>query len=385
MENIIDVNLCCGCHACFNVCPTNAITMFSNDKGFLVPKIDQKKCINCKKCQKVCPILHTDKVEFNLISYCCINKNETQRLKSSSGGIFVLIAEKVIEMNGVVYGAAYDKNYSVHHIMVKDKKNLDLLMGSKYTQSEIGDIYLDVKKNLEKDIPVLFSGTPCQIVGLKNYLSKTYDNLYTVDFICHGVPSPLVWKKYLEYRENIDMKKPVSISFRDKTYGWNKFSLKFTYKDDVYINDLTQDEYLQSFLKNVSLRDSCFHCSFKGNERSSDITLADYWGVENIHFDMYDDKGTSLVILNSKYGVEMFSLIKDNINFCETNLDEAIKYNLSYLNSCSPDKKRLLFFKNLKDVPFNELVHKYTTKKTKFDSFKETMAYLLDKYSRFSK
>lgn len=353
---------CCGCHACYNICPKNAIEMIEDEKGFKYPKINKEKCIECNLCIKVCPIINKKVMENNIMAYACYNKNEEELKHSSSGGMFILLAKEILKRNGVVFGAYLDKNYNVQHGYIENKKDIKIFMGSKYVQSNIGETYRNVKYFLEKERYVLYTGTPCQIEGLKTYLGKDYDKLYTQDIICHGVPSPLVWEKYKEYRKNMDKNNPIKINFRDKNNGWNDFSMSFIYKNDKYIASHNDDLFMNAFLKNTILRDSCYKCNFKNKYRISDITLADYWGVNEVEPQMMNDSGVSLVLVNSSKGRELFRLIKNNIIYKETNLDEAIKYNPSFSNSSKMDKNRDKFFKNINKIDFAELVKKYTSK-----------------------
>lgn len=212
---------CCGCQACYNICPKNAIEMVADEKGFKYPKVNKDKCINCGLCEKVCPILNKKTIENEPKVYACYNKNDEIRMKSSSGGIFTLIAEEIIKRDGVVCGAAFDEQYGLSHQFVESIEDLEKLRTSKYFQSSIEDTYRKTKEYLLNGRYVLFTGTPCQIEGLLSYLGKQYDKLYTQDIICHGVPSPKVWRKYVDYRLSIDKKIPQSINFRDKKQqGW---------------------------------------------------------------------------------------------------------------------------------------------------------------------
>lgn len=362
MIDIKNKEKCSGCHACYSVCPTKAIKMVEDEKGFKYPVVDQSKCVNCRLCEKVCPIINKKIVNNELKAYSCYNKNDDIRSKSSSGGIFTLLASKILEKNGVVFGASFTNEFMVEHIYVEKEEELYKLRGSKYLQSIIGDSYKQVKKFLEEGRYVLFTGTPCQVEGLMAYLNKKYEKLFTQDIICHGVPSPKVWKRYLEYRKIEDAEEPLEINFRNKDNGWKNYNLKFRYKEHEYKNNQSMDKYMQAFLKNVSLRESCYNCSFKKINRLSDITLADFWGIEKINPEMFDDKGTSLVIVNNEKGKELFKEIQNEVVKEEVNLNEAIKYNPSMITSSKPDKNREEFFENLEKMDFNELVNKYTEK-----------------------
>lgn len=363
MDKIIEYEQCCGCHACYNICPKHAIKMVEDDKGFKYPKIDKAKCINCELCKKVCPVLKNINTKNNIKSYACYNLNNKERMNSSSGGIFILLAKEILKKDGVVFGAYLNDKFKVEHTMITDEKDLYKLMGSKYVQSTIGYIYKEVKEKLQQDKYVLFTGTPCQIEGLKSYLMKDYDKLYTQDIICHGVPSPLVWEKYKKYREKVDKNKPIKISFRNKDDGWTLFNMKFSYRKSYYKKNQNEDLFMQAFLKNTILRDSCYNCHFKKINRISDITLADYWGIQNVHPELNDNKGTSVLIVNSKKGEELFNQIKDKIKFVETDIKKIIEYNPALIESAKMDKNRKLFFENLDNIEFDELVKKYTYKR----------------------
>lgn len=348
---------CCGCSACANICPTGAIEMLEDEKGFKYPKVNIEKCINCKLCEKVCPIISAKpEEEKNLKIIAGYNKNIEERINSSSGGIFALVAQEILNRNGIVFGAAFDDSFNVYHTYVETKKELSKLMGSKYVQSDIKKTYKKVKEFLQKDRYVLFTGTPCQIEGLISYLQKDYNKLYTQDIICHGVPSPYVWNKYKEYREKKDRATPKLISFRNKDNGWNKYNLKFKYLDSQYCKNKNKDLYMQSFLRNTILRDSCYQCHFKKMYRISDITLADYWGIKQDIPKLYDNKGASIIIINSEKGKELFDSIKEKIIWQEIELKKVIKSNNAYISSACKDTKREIFFNNIDKLDFKKNV-----------------------------
>lgn len=363
MIEIIDKTKCCGCHACYNVCPKTAIEMAVDEKGFKYPRIDETKCIGCNLCEKVCPILNKKEVVNEPVSYACYNKNEVVRKDSSSGGIFTLLAEKILEKNGIIYGASFNNEWLVEHIRIDNKNDLYKLRTSKYLQSSINDTYKQAKKDLDENRLVLFTGTPCQVNGFISYLNgKQYDNLYTQDIICHGVPSPKVWKKYLNYREKLDGQHPMRINFRQKDDGWNLFALLLQYSNNAYKTNHDDDLFMQAFLRNACLRDSCYNCSFKSKNRQTDITLADFWGVENIVPQFNDDKGTSLVIVNTKKGQKLFDDIKDHMIYQESDFEESLRPNPSMYKSVAKPKNQEYFFANLNKLDFDELVEKYTIK-----------------------
>lgn len=361
MIEIKDKTRCMGCHACYNRCPVQAIEMVEDEKGFKYPQVNKEKCINCGLCERVCPILNQRKVENTPKAYAVKNKNEEVREKSSSGGMFSLLAEKVLQDGGVVFGVAFDENWQLKHIYVENIEDLQIFRGSKYLQSIVGETYSKLKDFLIEGRKVMYTGTPCQIEGLKSYLGKEYENLFTQDIICHGVPSPKVHERYLKYlRDKYKTKNIKNIIHRTKINGWKNWCVNIKFDNSEYIKAHEQDPYMQAFLRNTSLRESCYNCQFKKKHRISDITLADFWGIENVAPEMDDDRGTSLVIINSEKGKKIFEQIKDKINYKQVDFEEAIRYNPSMTTSVKPDPNREKFFDNLDKMPFDELVKKYT-------------------------
>lgn len=365
MIEIIKKQDCSGCHACYNVCPVNCITMIGDKEGFLYPKVDDTKCINCGLCEKVCPILNKEKIQNEPHAYACLNKDERIRMESSSGGIFTLLAEQVIDDGGVVFGAIFYKKFAVIHSYVESKEELSKLRGSKYVQSIIGNTYKQAKGFLTQGRKVLFTGTPCQIGGLKSYLGQFYGNLICIDIVCHGVPSPDVWHKYVEYREEKAGFSTQRIAFRRKDEGWKRYSVSFLFKNNTeYRQTHDKDLYMKSFLKNICLRPSCYECEFKSIHRKSDITLADFWGIQNVLLKMDDDKGTSLIFVNSDIGKSIIEQIRDKIICEEVDISEAVKYNLAVVKSATYNSKRIDFLNDLNTYSFDKLVKKYCADKS---------------------
>ena len=356
IKNKVD---CCGCHSCYNICPTQAIKMQADEYGFKYPIVDQNKCINCGLCEKVCPIINKITRDNKPEAYAIINKDEDVRKKSSSGGVFTLIAERIIEKGGVVFGASFDEKFIVKHIKVENNDGLQKLRGSKYVQCDINKTYTEAKEILETGRTVLFTGTPCQINGLYSFLNKNYDNLYTQDIICHGVPSPKVWKNYLGYRNKIDKQVPIKINFRQKDNGWKEFAMSFKYAKKTYLKDHGEDLYMKAFLSNLSLRDSCYECNFKDKKRISDITLGDFWGINNILPDMNDNRGISLVIINSEKGKELLENISNKIIKKQVDFEESIKYNSAMIHSVPLNKNREKFLRKIDSKNFSILCFKY--------------------------
>lgn len=355
MINITDKKDCIGCYACANACPKNCIDMISDYEGFKYPHIDKDRCIECNLCEKVCPIIHPKTVNNNPFAIACYNKNETIRKASSSGGIFSLLAEEVIKNNGIVFGARFDENFNVIHDYTNSIEGLNKFRGSKYVQSTIGNTYKQVKEFLREGKIVLFSGTPCQIGGLKRYLQNDYENLICLDLICHGVPSSKAWNKYKEYMSG--GKKIEHINFRNKTYGWESYSVSFKFQNGSEIlSKGSEDKYIRGFIGDIYLRPSCHDCKFKTLNRESDITLADFWGADKLLTDMNDNKGTSLIFINSEKGERIFKNISENIVMKEVDINEAVKYNLSAIKPSYCNPRRNYFFKRIDKQNFEKLV-----------------------------
>lgn len=360
MIKILEKKECCGCGACVSVCPQKCIEFTEDNEGFLYPKVDQKKCINCGLCEKSCPILN--KKEINLESekaYVVYAKDEQIRKKSSSGGIFSLLAEQILNEGGVVFGASFDQDFSVKHIPIFESSDLDLIRGSKYLQSRTENTYAQVKELLESGRIVLYSGVACQIAGLHSFLKKDYDNLYSVDVLCHGVPSPKLWKKYLKEQERNYGGNLKCATFRDKKYGWKHYSVLLTFENEkMYQRKQQEDDFMRLFLKNICLRPSCHDCKFKSLNRPSDITLGDCWGINKLMPEMDDDKGTSVVLIHSGNGEKLFENVKDSMIFKENEVDEILPKSADSRKSVLMHKNRTKFFKKLnrKDIRIKSLV-----------------------------
>lgn len=369
MKIFEDKQLCCGCSACANICPRGCIVMQEDCEGFTYPVRNSEKCIECGLCEKVCPILSRDtKVnmldteQFTKQGYAAINLDEKNRLDSSSGGVFTEIAKFVINTGGVVCGAVLDSDCKgVHHRIIKNINELYLLRGSKYVQSDMGNTYRDIKSILIQGITVLFSGVPCQISGLKSYLGRNFNNLWCVDVICHGVPSPALWRYYVTTMEKSHRMQIENVNFRQKRVNRNEYGryLSSTSKKRVYVSK-GYDSFWQFFLKDICLRPSCYKCKFKGFTHDADITLGDFWGVKEYVADFNDGKGASIVLLHTKKGEDIFNSIKKQLKYVAVDyVDVFSKHNDAMLTSVSMPKARLSFFTDMQNMSFKSLCDKY--------------------------
>lgn len=348
---------CCGCYACYNACPLKCIVMKKNEEGFYYPYVDKEKCIQCRKCENVCPMEMQMENGFEKQVFAAYALDELERKKSSSGAVFPLLAEYVLQKGGFVFGAAFNQEFGVEHQCIDDKSELEILRGTKYVQSQIKDSYRDVKEKLDDGKWVLFTGTPCQVAGLSKYLGKNYENLLTQDIICHGVPAPGVWEDFLKCRIEEKKSEIRSISFRDKEESWENYSLKIEYVNgDVYRKSRRTDLYLLGFLDDIYLRKPCYDCKFKGDNRTSDFTLGDFWGIENIFPDMCDDKGVSVVIVNTPKGKDVLETIQEKLHMKEVDSKTISLYNPSYDTSVSEPNGRKQFYKYYGNKNFDKLV-----------------------------
>lgn len=382
---------CCGCSACEQACPKRCITLLPDEEGFWYPKVDHQSCIECHLCEKVCPVINQQDERTPLEVYAAYNQEEQIRAKSSSGGIFTLVAENVIKSGGIVFGVRFDYNWNVVFSYTDSLEGLDSFRGSKYVQAELGNAFLEVEQFLKQGKTVLFTGTPCQIAGLRSYLHHDYDNLLLMDLICEGVPSPKVWKRYLTEEVSRLCKEVYhicendvaikSISFRNKSAGWKQFAFALTLEDKQAKRDLApyinrDSAYLQAMFHYLDLRPICYECPFKSCKSHSDITIADYWGIHALHPEMDDDKGTSMVYLNTLRGKTFFPL--DKTSYLKTNYEEVFGIN-NIITSVRKHPHRDDFFTKVdKSKSIIKLLNHYTFPPTK-ELVKKILEILLPK------
>lgn len=339
MVEIKDKEDCCGCSACYSICPKSCIRMVEDQEGCLYPVVDKDACIGCSLCENVCPVTHPRESRHPIESYAAIHEDESIRLQSSSGGVFSALADWIIDRGGVVFGARFDEKWDVCHDWTNSRDGLQFFRGSKYVQSRIGTCYKQVKSFLMDNRWVLFTGTSCQIAGLKAFLKNDYDKLLTVDVICHGAPAPKAWRDYLkEIGSGLSL-----VSFRSKNEGWTNYHFLFEKQDGVVSDQVFHKNiYMKGFLSNLYLRPSCSSCHFKSGRCQSDITLGDYWGIQNIHPEINDDKGVSAVIL---YTEKASRIIKElPLKLVKTNIDSISSSNPAYFKPCAAHPKRKFFF-----------------------------------------
>jgi len=368
MIQIKDKRNCCGCNACADACHVGAITFHTDNEGFWYPVTDEKTCDNCHLCEKVCPVINIDKLKQNDFEqpkvYGCYHNDIVIRFDSTSGGIFSALAQEMYRQKGYVGGAIYTDTFDVINFISNDKKDLKHLRSSKYLQSNAEGLYRRIKELLVSAEKVLVCGSPCQMAALRSYLHKDYDNLIIVDFVCRATNSPKVFHKYLESLETRYGAKIVAIKDKNKDHGWHSLARKITFDNEqVYYGESHVDDYRRGYHMNVYERPSCYDCKFKGFPRMSDITLADFWGLQKIDPAMDKDLGTSLVLVNSKKGEAFFEKIKSKLVIKEYTLEQALSGNrfpimggpMEYPKGINREE----FFMALDEMPFDQCAAKY--------------------------
>lgn len=365
--HICDKAACTGCGACMNICPKNCIEIKNNKEGFKIPIIDEEKCIQCRLCVSHCPQNGSIRLKRHRepLVYAAYSKNTVQMLNSTSGGIFPLLAAQIIKEGGTVYGTCFTSGFEAEFKRIDTIESLTDLQGSKYVQSSVGLMYRNAKQDLEQGKKVLFSGTPCQIGGLYSFLEKDYDNLYTIDIVCRGVPSGKVLKEYISYCEKRENSELDYISFRHKEKKWQPMSfgtrmhLRFR-NGNKYSKKPSKDLYYKTFLANIGMMESCYQCHFNGFPRVADITLGDFLGLGSLEkCKLYNPNGISQVLLNSNKGSSLYDICAKKIQAEKRTLNECCYFNLNLWLASKRNPNRERFFCELDKNGAEAAIKKY--------------------------
>lgn len=361
MVNITDKTQCTGCTACASVCTHKAISMQFDEYGHSYPNVDASACTDCGLCEKVCPLLHNDCILYDqrieqLPVYAIYNNDNEVRKQSTSGGVFTLLAEYVINKGGIVYAARFDEKYHILHDSFSSMDEIAPFRGSKYAQSDLNDTFRKIKTDL-KNRDVLFVGTPCQVAGLKSYLIKDYENLYTCDFVCMGISSPVIWEEYLDAFWNRNTIK--KIFFKDKRKGWHQWQMLVEDDEGEHLIKGIMDPFFNGYLTHRTYRPSCLKCSFRTCERVSDFTIADCWGIDKYKPEFDDNKGCTTIILQSEKAKGVFEDIKKKANVMPYPIEMVLEHNPYIRKKISSDQNREAFYKFRKFKGYKAAAIKY--------------------------
>lgn len=349
MITLAPKNLCCGCTACAAVCPHHCIQLTKDDEGFLYPHINHDLCVSCGRCEEICPTIRPQEMHEPADSYAAVHTDAAIRQKSSSGGFFTALAEETIGQGGVVFGARFDEHFCLVHGYADSVEGLEAFRGSKYVQSEMGDNFRKAKDFLREGRKVLFCGTGCQVAGLKAYLGRPYENLLTLDILCHGVASPSVWKSYLQQcvvRTDEKMEKLQSVSFRDKRNGWKAYGFKLQFTDKEVFSAQADNHYMKGYFANLYLRPSCHRCPFRHFSCGSDLTTGDCWGIEQhpLMPECSDDKGMNIVFVHTAKGALGLERVTGKLHLVPVHYHALVKKNPAILHCAVPYPQRAEFF-----------------------------------------
>lgn len=360
MINITDKHNCCGCTACASICKKKAITMKPDEEGFLYPVGDLSLCNDCHLCEKVCPIIARDSLKTEFVPhkfFALHNKEEDTWQKSSSGGVFTAMIEEFININGIVYGAEYNNNLKVVH---NGETTIDKALkfrGSKYVQSDIQGIYEEIRSQLLIGIQVLFSGTPCQVEGLKKFLIKPYDNLLTIDILCHGVPSPMIFADYIKFIKKYSIGHLMDIFMKDKTFGWGYQDLRlYFHEGSTEFNSPISSLWNKIYYNHSVNRPSCHQCRFTNFNRAGDISIGDFWNIEKSYPDFFSNMGISLLMINTEKGERLWENVKSKFEYIESNIDECQQPVL--LHPIPEPSNRHIFWEKYKKYGFEKVIRK---------------------------
>lgn len=363
MIQITDKKMCCGCSTCVAACPQNCIEMQADREGFIYPVVDSMRCVKCGICESVCPVLQVKKeIPFEQTAYIVQNKDATVLRESTAGGAFTAIAKYVLRRGGIVFGVALATDFSAQHIGVTQESELSRLRGSKYIQSEVkGDVYRQVKSFLEQGRFVCFSGTPCQIEGLKNYLGRDFEQLITVDVVCRAVPSPMIFQKYLEYQQDRFDETVTAVCFRDKHYGYKYSTMNITTNRNQgkYHHGVESDPWLRAYFSDICDRPSCYECRFRKQFRVSDFTIWDCFHVRRFSKELDDDRGATRVLVHTEKGERIFDEIKENFRCIQSTPETLVSGAREMKSSVAIPARRTAFFDDAMQMNGSQLFHKY--------------------------
>lgn len=367
MINITKKEKCTGCSACFDICPTKAISLITDIEGFWYPEVNLELCTDCGLCEKTCAELHINELKqsgttHDPIVYAALHKDDHTRRESTSGGLFSALANKIYEKGGYVGGAVYNDDFYVEHLISNNPADLIRIRGSKHFQSNTTGLFKQTKKLLRNGENVLICAAPCQIASLRLFLGKEYENLTTVDFICLGINSPKIFHKHLESLEHKYGAKTVSVQGKNKDNGWRSLAYKISFENNkVYLREGIKDNFTRGFIgAQINCRPTCYECKYKEFPRISDITLGDFWGIEKVDKTMDDNMGTSAVLLNSNKGIVLFDSIKDQIKSMELSISDVLPGNQALIHSIfKPTINREEFYNDLDKISFDMVVKKY--------------------------
>lgn len=373
---MIEKNKCTGCAACHDICPVNAIIMKPDAEGFLYPYIDEAHCISCCACERVCPVdKYNDSKINDAEAFAAKSRKKNTQMSSASGGIFPEIAKAVLDENGIVWGVAFDQNYQVYHTCIYSSDNLEMLCRSKYVQSNTIDVYKTIREQLRNGQKILFTGTPCQVSGLSRFVGeKLSANLYLVDIICHGVPSPKVWNEYIRElcvynQETVNNISSIAFKYKDDVRKWNHPGFRVTWNSGREFVDFSNNTWYENgYLGNLFVRPSCHSCSFKDLRSPSDLTIGDFWGCSDVLPDIFDENGVSVVLSKTEKGNQLITKIKNRIEYMPISSDIAVKHNARIIKSAPPSRNRSKFWKSFEKMEkktidkMNRIVDRYTRK-----------------------
>lgn len=352
MIDVANKSKCFGCGVCRDACKTNCITMSSDHEGFAYPQCEEYRCDNCSRCALQCPAEYPLETTNVPKVFACMNKNRQERIDSTSGGVFPILARKMLRENGVVFGAAFNEQFEVVHVRIDDQFSLRRLQGAKYSQSRIDGVYTDIRDTLDRNQKVLFSGTPCQVAAVRKFVTRNTENLLLVEIACHSVPSPKVFAYYIAALQEHYGNGVKSFYFRKKEKSWRDSQVVVEFENRTFSQSVYENSFTRGFFSGLYCRPSCHECRAKKQYSTADITLRDYWGIENSHPQMDDHWGTSLVLVRTLKGETYFQEVSAEMITQESDIISATKNNPYLMNSSKPHRNRTEFFKK-----FDTLIH----------------------------